>query len=165
MESNNAEDIHAALSWIVEILSRHQVPYQIVGGLAAQAYGATRPLVDIDLYAPLEKADGVLEEIRPYVTRELMPHLSASWDLVYMALNYQGQDIEIGNTSPTPRFFNHRDGHWELQAIDHTRSNVVNIYGVAANIMPKDELLNYKAMLAREVDAIDLKQIAEAEGN
>lgn len=161
MTNNEDEKIHTALSWIVEILNRHNVPYQIVGGLAAQAYGARRPLVDIDLYVPLEAATGLLEEIRPYITREPIPHLSASWDLIYLALNYQGQDIEIGDSSTNPRFFNRRDGRWEQQIIDYSRSQVMRLYGVEVNVMPQDELVSYKAMLEREVDHIDLAQIAE----
>ena len=46
----DSDKISQALTWIVTLLNDQQVQYQIVGGLAAQAYGARRPLVDIDLY-------------------------------------------------------------------------------------------------------------------
>jgi hypothetical protein len=36
------------------------------------------------------------------------------------------------------------------------------VYGVEAAIMPKDELLAYKAMLEREVDYQDMREIEEA---
>ena len=116
---------------------------------------------------PLEKAASALEEMQPYITRQPAYHLSASWDLTYLALEYQGQYIEIGDSSTNPRFFNRRDGNWEPQIIDYARSNIITIYGVAANIMPKEELLSYKAMLDREVDHVDLAQIAarDAQGN
>ena len=79
--TNDAQKIGQALNWIVSLLNHHNIPHQIVGGLAAKAYGAQRPLVDIDLYAPLDKAQAALEEMKPYIVRELLPHLSASWDL------------------------------------------------------------------------------------
>ena len=65
--SDEAKKVGAALAWIVEILERHGVPYQVVGGLAARAHGAERPIVDIDLYVPFDLADAALEEIRSHV--------------------------------------------------------------------------------------------------
>jgi hypothetical protein len=58
--TTDAEKISQALNWIVSLLNRHHIPYQIVGGLAAKAYGARRALVDIDMYVPLEQAAGAL---------------------------------------------------------------------------------------------------------
>src|SRR5438876_10103173 len=108
--TNDPQKIGQALGWIIALLNRHQIPYQIVGGLAAKAYGATRPLVDIDIYAPFEKAQAALEEMRPYMKREPSPWLSDSWDLIFLAMEYEDIWIEIGDTGSNPRFFNRRDG-------------------------------------------------------
>lgn len=159
--TNDPQKIGQALGWIVGLLKRHNIQYQIVGGLAAKAYGAKRPLVDIDLYAPLENTRAALDEMKPYVVRELLPHHSESWDLIYMALDYQGMWIEIGDTSANPRFYNRRDERWEDQPIHYADSNIMTIYGVEVAVMPKDELLAYKAMLDREVDHIDIQEIAD----
>lgn len=155
----NADQIHQALEWIVSLLNRHHVPYQIVGGLAAQAYGSQRPLVDIDLYIPLDQAQGALEEMKPFLVREPLPHHSASWDLVYLALCFQGVYIEIGDSSAHPRFYSHIDQRWEPQVIDYAASKTMRIYEVDVAVMPKDELLRYKAMLDRDVDHSDIEQI------
>jgi hypothetical protein len=160
--TNDPQKIGQALAWIVGLLKRHNLPYQIVGGLAAKAYGAKRPLVDIDIYAPLENAQAMLDELRPYVVRELLPHHSESWDLIYMALDYHGMPIEIGDSSATPRFYNRRDQRWEDQLIHYADSNIMTIYGVEVAVMPKDELLAYKAMLDRDVDHVDIQEIAAA---
>lgn len=58
--------IERALAWITQTLRRHEVSYQVVGGLAARAYGAHRPLLDIDIYVPFDRAASLLEEVRPY---------------------------------------------------------------------------------------------------
>lgn len=160
--TNDPQKIGPALTWIVGLLKRHNVPYQIVGGMAAKAYGAKRPLVDIDLYALLENARMALDELQPYVVRELSPHHSESWDLIYMALDYQGMLIEIGDSFANPRFYNRRDQRWEGQPIHYADSKIMMLYGVEVAVMPKDELLAYKSMLDRDVDHIDIQEIAAA---
>jgi hypothetical protein len=153
------EQIHQALGWIVGVLDRCQVPYQLVGGLAAQAYGARRPLMDIDLYAPLDQAPTALAELKPYLIREPLPHRSAAWDLVYLALEYAAVLIEIGDSTTDPRYYNVLDQRWEPQAIDYAASQRLTLYGVAVAVMPRAELLRYKAQLDREVDHLDLAQM------
>ncbi len=156
---NDREHIHNALKWLVSLLERHRVPYQVVGGLAAQAYGATRPLVDIDLYMPFRQAKPALEEMRPYLQREPGPHRSAAWDLVYLALEYEGVWIEIGDSDQEPRFFSRLDQIWELQGIDFRKSQKAMLYGVELAVMPKEELIRYKAKLDREVDHQDIGEM------
>jgi hypothetical protein len=160
--TTDPEKIGQALRWIVSLLNQYIIPYQICGGLAARAYGATRPLVDIDIYAALQDSphfQEFIDDIQPYVIRVWGPHLSASWDIIYLALNYLGMYIEIAETTTTPRFYNHRDARWEDQYIDFVASTPMSIYGVDAMIMPRDELLAYKAMLNRDVDHIDIAQM------
>ena len=67
--------------------------------------------------------------------------------------------IEIAEATTNPRFYNHRDGRWEDQPINFAVSTIMQLYGVEVAIMPKDELLAYKAMLVREVDQLDIAQI------
>lgn len=162
--TNDPEKIGRALHWIVSLLKRYDIPYQICGGMAAKAYGSTRPLVDIDIYAALQDSPHFrefLDDIRSYLIREWTPHLSASWDIVYLALNYQEMQIEIAESSNNPRFYNHRDGRWEEQGVDFAVSTYLDLYGMNVAIMPKDELLTYKAMLNREVDRLDIAQIGK----
>ena len=135
-----------------------------MGGLAAKAYGARRPLVDIDMYVPFEKAAGVLAEIKPYITWGPAYSLDDWWDLTYLKIDYHGQRIEIGDSSTNPRFYNRRDQRWEPQTIDFARSNMLTLSGVEVAVMPKDELLAYKAMLDREVDHLDIQQVTQSCG-
>ncbi len=115
--------------------------------------------MDIDLDIPLDQAQGALEEMKPFLVREPLPHHSASWDLVYLALEFQGVSVEIGDSSAHPRFYSHIDQRWEPQVIDYAASKTMRIYEVDVAVMPKDELLRYKARLDREVDHLDIEQI------
>jgi hypothetical protein len=160
--TNDPQKIGQALGWIVSLLNRYSIPYQICGGMAAKAYGATRPLVDIDIYASLQASPHFqlfMDEVQPYLIREFAPHLSASWDILYLALNYQGMQIEIAESTSNPRFYNYRDGRWEDQLIDFAASTLILLYSVEVAIMPKDELLAYKSMLDREVDHLDIEHM------
>lgn len=157
------QSIHAALDWLVSLLSRQHVPYQVVGGLAAQAYGATRPLVDIDLYIPFDQAQAAIEEMQPYIVRQPLSHRSLAWDLIYLALEYQDVYIEIGDSSTAPCFYNKIDQCWQPQVIDYAASNTVRLYGVDLAVMPKAELIRYKTMLDRDVDHKDIQEINERE--
>ena len=155
------EHLPLALAWLANLLDRHAVSYQIVGGLAAHAYGATRPVVDVDLYLPLDRGQPILAEIQPYIVRQPLPHHSESWDLVYLALEYEEVYIEIGDSSTNPRFYNRIDGCWEDQRLAFEASVTATLYGVEMKVMPREELVRYKRMLDREVDHLDLAEMRD----
>jgi hypothetical protein len=58
-----------ALGWIVEVLRRADVPFQVVGGLAARAFGATRPLADLDFYVPTSRLDEIADLAAAQISR------------------------------------------------------------------------------------------------
>jgi hypothetical protein len=43
------ETVGNALRWIIGILDRHNIQYQITGGFAAKLYGSSREVNDIDI--------------------------------------------------------------------------------------------------------------------
>lgn len=151
-----------ALMWVVGALLKHDVPYQVVGGLAARAYGAHRPLADIDLYVPFDQVGNFLRAIQPFVTWGPEHYDDETWDLTFLKINYGGQRIELGDSSTAPRFFNVRDGCWERQQIDYLNPTIVKVYGLTVEVMPKDELIRYKAALGRAVDLMDITQMNDA---
>ena len=64
------------LKWIVEILKRKKIRFNVLGGLAAYAYGSKRMLVDIDLAMINEDFQKLLPEVKEYVVEP--PHFSKS---------------------------------------------------------------------------------------
>lgn len=154
-QDRNAEQ---ALRWIVGLLEAHQVPFQVVGGLAARAYGATRPLVDIDLYIPAAHVTTVLEVVQRFVTRRPQHHRDDHWDLVYMRLEYSGQPIEIG-VSDDARYRDVRQDQWHGAAVDYEASERLDVLGVEVPVMPREQLLAYKHSLDRPVDRADVREL------
>ena len=55
--NTSAEDpaLHAVA--ILAVLNRHSVHYLIVGGVAANAYGAARPTQDLDCVVEIQRAN------------------------------------------------------------------------------------------------------------
>ena len=162
MTTTIADRQAAALRWIVDLLDARAVPFQAVGGLAARAYGATRPLVDLDFYVPTARlpeiaASAVATPI-VQVARALAPYCDAAWDLTFVALDYAGQRIELGGADEA-RYFDRGCGCWRPAAIDFTASRRQIVLGVVIPVMPLAELLAYKRALDRPVDRLDLAQL------
>jgi len=84
------------LKWIVGILKNKKIKFNILGGLAAYAYGSKRMLVDIDLAIKNEDLQKLAYEVKDYLIEE--PHLSKSenWEGYYMEIEKDGITIEIG---------------------------------------------------------------------
>ena len=150
--------IDSALEWIVCVLNDQAIPFQAAGGLAAQAYGSPRPLVDIDLYIPMARFDEIRAEVQASITWGPARETGARWDLVYVKLEYEGQKIELSDSDNT-RIFDPQTGQWVAQIIDYGASEMLELYGIPIPVMPKAQLAAYKKILSREVDLVDLKYL------
>lgn len=151
-------DTAAALAWIVDLMNSRGIPFQAVGGLAAHAYGATRPIIDLDFYIPMQRYPEIEAELAPYLTRSPMHHRDEAWDLAFLQLVYAGQKIELGGVEDA-RYFDRTSGAWMPQNIDFSRSVWAELFAVQVPVMPLVELITYKRRLGREVDCQDLAQI------
>lgn len=151
-------DPAVALAWVVDLLQRHGISFQAVGGLAARAYGATRPLVDLDFYIPMERFPELLPEISPYVVWGPEHFRDESWDVTFVKLSYAGQPIEFGDRTRA-YFFDRSAGAWMRQEIDFERSIWCEVLGVRVPVIPRAELIAYKRQLGRDVDRLDLDEI------
>jgi hypothetical protein len=155
-------NITEALIWIKAILDDEGVPYQIVGGLAARIYGATRPLIDIDMYIPRGHAEVILPRVKEYISKPFKHYTEDVWDIEYFQLKYNGQKIEIA-VSPGARFFDKKKSEWVDQTIDFSKSQIGEFEKIQIPVMPRDELVAYKRLLGREVDRADIDEIGEAD--
>lgn len=149
-----------ALAWVVELFHRTRVPYQVVGGLAARAYGATRPLVDLDFYIPLREVwPALLPEVGPFVTWGPAHYRDAQWDITFVKLTYAGQAIEFGDSTDA-FFFDPAAQEWTRQVITYEQPEWREVLGILVPVMPRVELIQYKQRLGRPVDLLDIQEIA-----
>lgn len=152
------KDTKAALIWITDILKKHQIPFQITGGLAAIAYGVSRPLEDIDIDIPDDKFNLVENEVKNYIVYGPTRFKSEKWDLLLMTLNYLGQDIDLSGADQT-YICDEKTKEWIKLVEDLLNAPIKSIFGLQLPVIPYDKLINYKKILSREVDLIDIQQL------
>ena len=152
----------AALIWIVDILDKYGIPYQVEGGLAANCYGSTRELVDIDIFIPSFGFETISKDVTGYVVFGPAFHTGTHWRLAYQILNYCGQQIEICDAGKA-KYLDTQNNMWIKKDIDFTESETIEIFGISTKVIPKDDLLEYKSRTNREVDIIDIEQIKDNE--
>ncbi len=150
-----------ALAWIVGLLNRAGIPFQVVGGVAAAAYGARRDLGDIDLSVPAAHLPSLMRLAGPdRIIKEPWRHRDEAWDLILMALEHGGQRIEVG-VADAARYRERASGAWHDASIDVGTSMPRVVWGIEVPVMPRAQLIDCKRRLDREVDRRDLAEMAE----
>lgn len=151
-----------ALNWIVDYLEVNEIPYLVCGGLAAQAYGSSRALVDIDIYVPDQFITQIAKMGKEYITFGPAHHVGEKWDLTYLQFDFAGQKVEIGSDKVC-KIFDPTAQEWHQKVIDFERYKLIELYGKRVRVMTKDDLITYKKILSREVDLEDIRQIINAD--
>ncbi len=152
-----------AFHWIVDILQKHQIPFQIEGGLAVRAYGSERELADIDIVFPDERFEELLPELKEYITFGPTHHDDGSWSYALMTLLYEGQEIDIVGSSGQ-KYFDKDEKIWIAHPSDFSDCQYLDIYGLKVPVISKKKLIAYKKKLGRDVDLEDIKFLTEKSG-
>lgn len=150
------KNTEAALLWIVSILQKHDIPFQIGGGFAARVYGSQREIADIDIAIPEKKFEILLPDIKEYLIAGPEHYIDKEWDLQLMTVSYGGQEIEFAGAYEK-KFFDREKQEWVMFPSDFSSSEYREVYGIKVPLMEKQKLIKYKKMLAREVDLEDVR--------
>lgn len=156
----NQKSYEKTLKWIIRILKRKKIKFNILGGLASYAYGSKRMLVDIDLYMKNEDFQKILPNVKDYITEA--PHFSKSknWECFYMELEKDKIIIEIGGDKGC-KFRNLKTKKWCNFSKGLFNPTFKKVFGLNLPIIPKKDLIAYKRKLMRGVDIIDLNNLGE----
>ena len=153
------KNTEGAFHWIVSVLKKYDIPFQITGGLAAKVYGSKRPLNDIDIDIPDDRFEDITPDVNRYITYWSSRYKDERWDLLLMTLNYEGQKIDISGGS-TMRICDSRTNEWCLYPTDFSRFEEREIFGLVVPVVCKEDLINYKRMLVGEHQKEDIDSIS-----
>lgn len=153
MDEKNTE---AAFKWIVGLLQKHSIPFQISGGFAARLYGSQRDLNDIDIGIPDDRFAELLPDVEGYITYGPAQYVDDQWDLKLMSLRYESQNIDIAGRTEI-KFFDTSTQSWVPGYRDLLNSEIKEVFGLTVPVIPKEALIAYKKKLMREVDTLDLQ--------
>ncbi|MEK7586030.1 MAG: MazG-related protein [Patescibacteria group bacterium] len=154
-EEKNTE---GAFRWIVGLLQKHSIPFQISGGFAARLYGSKRDLADIDIGIPDDRFDDLYPEVKQYIIYGPEHYLDDEWDLKLMTLKYENQEIDIAGRDEV-KIFDKSKKVWVPAHRDLTVSEDMEVYGIVVPVIPKKSLISYKSKIARDVDLEDIRQL------
>jgi hypothetical protein len=149
-------NLEPALKWIISILRKHNIPFQITGGLAAHIYGATRPINDIDIDVPDDKMDLLIPDIQKYITFGPAKYKDAKWDLKLITLNYNGQEIDIGGKSGE-KILNDETKKWVHFSEKFKTTQRHTIFGIQIPVITPKDLIEYKKLLTGNHQKIDIE--------
>jgi hypothetical protein len=157
MMTENQKEV---LTFLVQTLNSEDIVFQVSGGLAATAHGATRPLYDIDLEIHKEDVETVRRLFKEYITEDWNNDLDGEddqFDIWMMKLEIKGVPIDINQVEDV--YLISKTGERTLQpsAMD-TEPKVVE--GITIPVLRKEPLIAYKKLLARDTDLVDIEQIS-----
>lgn len=157
MKERNTEK---AFQWIVGLLQKHNIPFQIKGGLASRLYGVDRELADIDISIPEDRFDELLPGIKDFIKSGPEQYLDEEWDIKLITLKYEGQYIDIAGAYEKKNF-DKVNQKWVSTPSDFTTSVYMDVYGLKVPVIAKGDLMAYKKLILRDVDIIDIKALED----
>lgn len=151
-----------ALRWITARLEELEVPFQVAGGLAAVAHGASRPLNDIDLYVPEGSLSTLRSELADHHSHGPERYRDEQWDCYFMEVHHAAEEIELAEAGRT-RYRRGPDAPWHGADVDFDNPVRREAFGVELPVMPLEDLIAYKRRLGRHVDREDVAELSELE--
>ncbi|MBM3206254.1 MAG: hypothetical protein FJZ43_01365 [Candidatus Staskawiczbacteria bacterium] len=152
------DKIESALKWILPILKKHKVPFQISGGFAAHIYGSKRPVNDIDIDIPEDKIDVLVPDVKEYIVYGPAQHKNNRWDLKLITLEYYGQEIDIGGAYNV-KIFDDNESIWKSFPAKLEEVEFHNVYGFNLPVVEPRYLADYKKLLSGDHQKVDVKAV------
>lgn len=153
----------AALSWIVAELNKRKIPFAIVGGLAANAYGSSRALNDIDIDVPDQALPRLASELSAQLSFGPVRSVSECFDCQLVGFSYLDQEIELSGAESV--LIKHCAGtNWQAWPTDLSAIEIRPVLSLMLPVMARDRLIAYKRIAGRETDLVDIEQLGNRSG-
>ncbi len=160
--------IHA-LEFIMPLLKKYDFRWIITGGFACYVCGVSREITDIDIDIDASKDDPafalLVQDIKPYVTQELIHFVDQNYDNYNIEMTYQNQVIDICPMrelmihDPLIQAFRHL--YDEKGGISYEETELVEFHGMKLPLMSKRMIIANKEMLVwkRGSDMHDVREL------
>lgn len=158
MNDEQGQKIKSTLEWIVGILKKYNIPFQISGGLAAKIYGSPRELNDIDIDIPSESFSQILDEVREYIIYGPDRFQDGKWDIDLTTLDYHGQLVDLSGTK-NARYSNKARTKWLDLPTDFSKAEAREFMGMTLSVINREDLARYKSDLDGEHQLVDIQAI------
>ncbi len=151
-----------ALTWVVGILNRLEVPYRIGGGFAAHVYGSSRPINDVDISLSGKFFPAIVAEVKDYITAGPKHYSNEKWDCDTLSLNYHGQEIDMTDID-TLRMSNKERTEWFYTKDRYRKypNRTLNIEGTSVSLIDPRDLVAYKRELDGDHQLVDIASVEE----
>lgn len=147
------------LKFLSDTFKESNIEFQITGGLAAIAYGAHRSLYDIDIDIYKKDAEMIRGLLKQYIVEDWNNDLEGdedNFDIWMMSLEIEGVPIDISQIEECR--FRAIGGEWIAQPEVMKVENLF-VGDLQLPIQNKQDLIQYKSIVARDVDLEDIRQI------
>ncbi len=154
------KDTKEALDWIVNILRKNKIPFEITGGFASRLYGSRRKLADIDIEVPDNSIDEIHELTKRYTIYGPREYKDDNFDLPLLTVKYKGQIIDICG-GDSERLFDKKKKKWVIEKSNLHKAKMKRAYNLIIPVVPLKQLISYKKELGRRVDKKDIKALSK----
>ena len=148
----------AALRWTCGLLRDCGIPFQVTGDVAAAAHGGTRPVRRVEMFIAAAHVPALIRQARDRVADYPWRRRDDAWDRVALVLVHDGVTIEVGIVEAA-RFREAATGEWRDAAIEPEASVTMTVWDIETPVMPREQLVDQKRRLDREIDRQDLRDI------
>ncbi len=145
------------LRQVAQTLKENHIPFQATGGLAAIAYGADRPLWDIDIDVSKKDIPKIRELFKEYITEDYHRLQNERWDIYVMSIQMNGVVVDFSQMEENYQI--DKQGRRIGGDYDFSKSTEMEIEGIKLPVEDKDELIAYKRIVGRDTDLSDVRQI------
>lgn len=146
------------LKQVVNILETHNIPYQITGALAAVAYGAKRPLYDIDIDVHKKDLPKVKKIFSEYIKEDTVHLQDEHFDMYLLHFDVDGVPVDISQAEDC--YFTDKAGTKIRMDSDLATAQEMDIEDIKVFVQNKQDLITYKKILGRETDIQDIEDFS-----
>ena len=145
------------LKKITTLLEENNIAFQVTGGLAAIAYGAKRPLYDIDIDVYKKDISKVRKLFANCLKKDFYHLQDEHFDMWLLTIIIDEVNIDISQAEKS--YFINKKGKKIKMDSDISKAKIITIGQTRIPIQKKKELVAYKKIIGRKTDLLDIQQI------